>query len=65
MHLIPFGNNAIPAIKKIKEIEEGIEIEFVKVINDPIKSRNIYIKNLKASKNELLLFIPSYLLSII
>ena len=60
-----FWENAIPAIKKIKEIEEGIEIEFVKVINDPIKSRNIYIKNLKASKNELLLFIPSYLLSII
>jgi two-component system, OmpR family, sensor histidine kinase VicK len=60
-----FWENAIPAIKKIKEIEEGIEIEFVKVINDPIKSRNIYIKSLKASKNELLLFIPSYLLYII
>ena len=60
-----FWENAIPAIKKIKEIEEGIEIEFVKVINNPIKSRNIYIKNLKASKNELLLLIPSYLLSII
>jgi signal transduction histidine kinase len=59
-----FWENAIPAIKKIKEIEEGIEIEFVKVINDPIKSRNIYIKNLKASKNELLLFIPSYLLPV-
>ena len=26
-----FWNNAIPAIKKIKEIEEGVEIEFVEV----------------------------------
>ncbi|MDQ6723941.1 MAG: HAMP domain-containing histidine kinase [Thermoproteota archaeon] len=60
-----FWNNSIPAIKKIKEIEEGIEIEFVKVINDPIKSRNLYIKNIKSSKKELLLFIPSYMLFII
>ena len=60
-----FWNNAIPAIKKIKEIEEGIEIEFVKVYDNPVKSRNLYIKNIKYAKKELLLFVPSYLLSII
>ena len=51
-----FWNNAIPAIKKIKEIEEGIEIEFVKVINDALKARDLYIKNLKSSTKELLFF---------
>ena len=60
-----FWGNAIPAIKKIKEIEEGIEIEFIKVIDDPIKSRNLYMRYLKSPKKELLLFIPSYMLSII
>jgi two-component system, OmpR family, sensor histidine kinase VicK len=60
-----FWNNAIPAIKKIKEIEEGIEIEFVKVYDNPVKSRNLYIKNIKYAKKELLLFVPSYLLSVI
>ena len=54
-----FWNNAIPAIKKIKEIEEGIEIEFVEVINDSLKARDLYIKNLKSSTKELLLLIPS------
>src|SRR5919107_3308813 len=54
-----FWNNSIPAIKKIKEIEEGIEIEFVEVIDDPLKARDLYIKNLKLASNELLLLIPS------
>jgi len=54
-----FWNNAIPAIKKIKEIEEGVEIEFVEVINDALKARDLYIKNLKSSTKELLLLIPS------
>ncbi len=54
-----FWNNAIPAIKKIKEIEEGVEIEFVEVIDDSLKARDLYIKNLKSSTKELLLLIPS------
>ena len=37
-----FWGNAIPAIKKIKGIEEGIEIEFIKVITIPL-NREIYI----------------------
>jgi two-component system, OmpR family, sensor histidine kinase VicK len=56
-------NSAIPAVKKIKEIEEGVEIEFVKVIDDPIKSKNSYINNLKKSTRELSLLIPSNFLS--
>ena len=60
-----FWNNAIPAKKKIKEIEEGIEIDFVKVIDDPIKSRDLFIKSLKSAKRELLLIIPSNLISVV
>jgi hypothetical protein len=36
-------DKAIPSIRKIKEIEEGVEIEFVEVINDALKARDLYI----------------------
>ncbi|MGN6628820.1 MAG: ATP-binding protein [Candidatus Nitrosocosmicus sp.] len=52
-------NNSIPAVKKIKEIEEGVEIEFVKVIDDPAKSKDSYTINLKKSTRELCLLLPS------
>ena len=60
-----FWNSAIPAIKKIKEIEEGIEIEFVKVIDNSVESSDLYLKNLKSAKKEILLLIPSDMLFII
>ncbi|MEJ7641940.1 MAG: HAMP domain-containing sensor histidine kinase [Candidatus Nitrosocosmicus sp.] len=55
-------NKAIPFTKKTQEIEEGVEIEFVDVINDPIKSKDILTKNLKSPKNEILLFVPTSML---
>ena len=55
-------NKAIPFVKKVQEIEEGVEIEFVEVINDPIKSKDILTKNLKSPENEILLFIPTSML---
>ena len=58
-------NKSIPLVKKIKEVEEGIEIEFVEVIDDHIKARDLYIKSLESSKGELLLFIPLHMLFII
>ncbi len=58
-------NKSIPLVKKIKEVEEGIEIEFVEVIDDPIRARDLYIKSLESSKGELLLFIPLHMLFII
>ena len=60
-----FWNNAIPAIKKIKEIEEGVEIEFVEVIDDALKARDIYFNILTSTRKELLLFIPSSIIPLI
>ena len=60
-----FWNNAIPAIRKIKEIEEGIEIEFVEVINDSLKARDIYFNILNSTTKELWLFIPSSMIPLI
>ena len=60
-----FWNNAIPAIKKIKEIEEGIEIEFVEVINDSLKARDIYFNILNSTTKELWLFISSSMIPLI
>src|SRR6476619_7033283 len=60
-----FWKNAIPAIKKIIEIEEGVEIEFVEVINDALKARDIYFNILTSTRKELLLFIPSSIIPLI
>jgi two-component system, OmpR family, sensor histidine kinase VicK len=58
-------NKSIPLIKKIKEVEEGVEIEFVEVIDNPIKAKDLFIKSLNSSEKELLFFIPSHMLFIL
>ena len=58
-------NVGIASVKKIMEIEEGIEIEFVNVIHESDKSRKIYFEQLKAIKKEVLLIIPFYMIFII
>ena len=58
-------NKSIPLIKKIKEVEGGVEIEFVEVIDNPIKAKDLYIKSLNSSEKELLFFIPSHMLCIL
>ncbi|HEY6536998.1 MAG TPA: hypothetical protein VIY08_14570, partial [Candidatus Nitrosocosmicus sp.] len=54
-------NVGIPSVKKINEIEEGIEIEFVNVIHESNKSRKIYFEQLNTIKKEILLIIPYYM----
>jgi two-component system sensor histidine kinase VicK len=51
-------NIAVPAEKKIKEIEEGIEPEFVEVITDGDKAVRIILEFARSVKNEALLLMP-------
>ena len=57
-------DNAIPSIRKIKEIE-GVEIEFIEVIDDALKASDIYFNILTSTTKELLLFIPSSMIPLI
>jgi signal transduction histidine kinase len=47
-----FWNKAIPAKQRIKEIEEGIEPEFVEVITDGIKAANLMVDFAKSVREE-------------
>jgi len=47
-----FWNKAIPAKQRIKEIEEGIEAEFVEVITDGIKAANLMVDFAKSVREE-------------
>ena len=53
------SDKAIPAIIKIKEIEEGKEPEITEIISDHIQTLYRYIEILKSSENEVRLIIPS------
>ena len=52
-------DKAIPAVQRIKEIEEGIEPEIIKNIGDPIKIHYQYINILKSAKKEIMLIVPT------
>src|SRR6476661_4062370 len=43
-------DKAIPAEQKILQIEQGLIPEFVEIIRDPLKSRDIFINNIKSSR---------------
>ena len=47
-------NKSVPAIEKIREIEEGIEPEFLTVVTDYIKSQNLYVELAKSVQKEAL-----------
>jgi signal transduction histidine kinase len=47
-----FWSRAIPAKQRIKEIEEGIEPEFVEVITDGIKAANLLVDFAKSVREE-------------
>jgi two-component system sensor histidine kinase VicK len=47
-----FWSRAIPAKQRIKEIEEGIEQEFVEVITDGIKAANLMVDFAKSVRKE-------------
>ena len=51
-------NKAVPAEQKIKEIEEGIEPEFVEVITDGSKAARIILEFAGSVKNEALIIMP-------
>jgi hypothetical protein len=48
-------NKSIGANKKLREIEEGIESEFYKVITDNEKAKDVYIDLAKSIEKEALL----------
>ena len=51
--------NGIDSAARIKEIEEGIEPEFLEVINDHEKVSQIVVDLVKSAKSEALLLLPS------
>jgi two-component system, OmpR family, sensor histidine kinase VicK len=51
-------NKAIPAEQKIREIEQGIEPEFVEVITDGNKAAQFIVEFAKSVKNEAQLLLP-------
>jgi two-component system sensor histidine kinase VicK len=51
-------NKAIPAEQKIREIEQGIEPEFVEVITDGNKAAQFIVEFAKSVKNEAQLILP-------
>jgi signal transduction histidine kinase len=53
------ADKAIPAVKKIKEIEEGIDPETTEIISDHMQTLYRYQNLLTSSKNDVMLIIPS------
>ncbi|CAN5171834.1 hypothetical protein BH18THE2_BH18THE2_36280 [soil metagenome] len=47
-------NKSVPAIEKIREIEEGIEPEFLTVVTDYIKAQDLYVELSKSIQKEAL-----------
>jgi len=50
---------SIPAIQKIKEIEQGIKPDIIETITDPIKIQNRYLDLVRSATKEILLIIPT------
>ncbi len=50
---------SIPAIQKIKEIEQGIKPDIIETITDPIKIQNCYLDLVRSATKEILLIIPT------
>jgi two-component system, OmpR family, sensor histidine kinase VicK len=52
-------NKAIPAERKINEIEEGIELEKTHVIQDPQSIQKLFVDMVKSVQHEVLLILPT------
>ena len=50
---------SIPAIQKIKEIEQGIKPDIIETITDPIKIQNRYLNLVRSATKEIMLIIPT------
>jgi two-component system, OmpR family, sensor histidine kinase VicK len=54
-----FWNKAIPIADKIKEIEQGIKLDIVETIKDPLEIQTQYINLVRSATNEIMLIIPT------
>lgn len=52
-------DKAIPAKKRIIELEEGIEPDIIETLRDPYEILDKYITLIKSAKNQILLIIPT------
>jgi two-component system, OmpR family, sensor histidine kinase VicK len=52
-------NKAIPAERKISEIEEGVELEKTHVIQDPQRIQKLFIDMVKSAQHDVLLILPT------
>ncbi|MDP8886412.1 MAG: hypothetical protein M3M91_01335, partial [Thermoproteota archaeon] len=52
-------SKAIPAERRIKDIEEGHREEFFEIIDNPERAAEVYINLAKSTKNDALLLLPS------
>ena len=52
-------NKAIPAERKINEIEEGIELEKTYIIQDPQSIQKLFVDMVKSVQHEVLLILPT------
>lgn len=52
-------NKAIPAEGKIKEIEQGLKPDIIEVIQNPAKTKELYLDLIKSAKREILLIFPT------
>jgi signal transduction histidine kinase len=52
-------NNAIPADRRIDEIEEGIELENTYVIQDPHNIEKLFVELVRSARHEVLLILPT------
>jgi two-component system, OmpR family, sensor histidine kinase VicK len=52
-------NKAIPAERRINEIEEGIELEKTNVIQDPHNIQNLFVDLVRSARHEVLLILPT------
>ena len=52
-------NKAIPAERKISEIEEGVELEKTHIIQDPQRIQKLFVDMVKSAQHEVLLILPT------
>jgi two-component system sensor histidine kinase VicK len=52
-------DNAIPAERRIDEIEEGVELEKTYVIQDPHNIKKLFVELVRSARREVLLILPT------
>ena len=51
-------NSAVPAGQRIRELEEGSEVEYIEVVRDPTKARDLIIQFTKSIQREAEIVLP-------